>query len=134
MNELVESKQKRRVQTAASSLLPYSGQSTERCLEIVSRMVIDKVSHAVKNDPLICEFGDRLLERHGGDGSKDGHVSQKMRELGRFLLAAKSLDHKVQTLEDVLVPPKFSLAVAAAKKASGFTKSKYRYSTPSLAL
>lgn len=57
-----------------------------------------------------------------------------MRELGRFLLAAKSLDRKVQSLQDVLVPPKFSLAVAAAKKASGFTNSAHRHSTPSLAL
>ncbi|GLD71008.1 uncharacterized protein AKAME5_002232800 [Lates japonicus] len=97
-------------------------------------MVIDKVSHEVKNDPLICEFGDRLLEKHGDDRSKDGHVSQKMRELGRFLVAAKSLDYKVKMLQDVLVPPKFSLAVAAARKASGFTNSKYRYRTPSLAL
>lgn len=97
-------------------------------------MVIDKVSVEVKNDPLICEFGDRLLEKHGNDRTKDGDVSQKMRELGRFLLAAKSLDRKVQSLQDVLVPPKFSLAVAEAKKASGFTNSAHRYNTPSLAL
>lgn len=42
-------------------------------------MVFDKVSLQVKNDPLIGEFGDRLLEKYGGDRSKDGHVSQKMR-------------------------------------------------------
>lgn len=130
----LKSKKIRRVQRAASSLLPYRGQSSQRCSNIVSRMVIDKVSLEVRHDPLICEFGDRLLEKHGSDKSKDGHVSQKMRELGRFVLAAKSLDPKLTTLQDVLVPPKFSLAVAAAKKASGFTKSKYRYNTPSLAL
>lgn len=75
----VESKQRGRVQTAASSLLPCKGQSSQRCAEIVSRMVFDKVFLQVKNDPLICEFGDRLLEKYGGDRSKDGHVSQKMR-------------------------------------------------------
>lgn len=75
----VESKQRGRVQTAASSLLPCKGQSSQRCAEIVSRMVFDKVSLQVKNDPLIGEFGDRLLEKYGGDRSKDGHVSQKMR-------------------------------------------------------
>lgn len=130
----VLSKKKRRVQTAALCLVPYRGQLSKRCLEIVSRMVIDEVSHEVKNDPLICEFGDRLLGKHGRDRSKDGHVSQKMRELGRFVLAAKSLDKSVKTLQDVLVPPKFSLAVKAAKQAAGFTKSAYRYNTPSLAL
>lgn len=55
-------------------------------------------------------FGDRLPEKHGSDGSKDGHVSQKMRESGRFVLAAKSIDQKVQMLKDILVPPKFQLA------------------------
>ena len=89
-------------------------------------MIIDKVSIEVKNDPPICEFGDRLLEKHRNDQTKDGHVSQKMRELGRFLLAAKSMDRKVRSLQDVLVPPKFSLGVAAAKKV-------HRYNTPSLA-
>ena len=81
----VESKQRGRVQTAASSLLPCKGQSSQRCSEIVSRMVFDRVSLQVKNDPLICEFGKRLLEKYGGDRSKDSHVSQKMRELGRFV-------------------------------------------------
>ena len=97
-------------------------------------MLIDKVSLEVRNDPLICEFGDRLLEKHGSDRSKDGYVSQKMRELGRFVLAAKSIDQKVEMLKDVLVPPKFQLAVEAARKASGFTKSKHRYDTPSLGI
>ncbi|XP_041823315.1 uncharacterized protein LOC121628352 isoform X2 [Melanotaenia boesemani] len=129
-----EPKKKRRVQTAAVSLLPLRGQASQRCSDLICRMVVDKISTEVKNDPLICEYGDRLLEKHGNDRSKDGHVSQKMRELGRFMLAAKSLNSQVKTLQDVLVPPNFSLAVAASKKASGYTRTKYRYSTPSLAL
>lgn len=44
----VESKQRGRVQTAASSLLPCKGQSSQRCAEIVSRMVFDKVSPSKK--------------------------------------------------------------------------------------
>lgn len=86
------------------------------------------------DSPLKCEFGDSLLEKHGSDRAKDGHVGQKMRELGRFVLAAKSLDHKVRILQDILVPPKCRLAVEAAKKTYGITKSKYKYDTLSLAL
>ncbi|XP_029916232.1 uncharacterized protein LOC115370202 isoform X2 [Myripristis murdjan] len=134
MNDTVKFKQKRRVQTAASALIPFRGQASQRCSEVVNRMIIDDVSVQVKNDPLICEFGDRLLEKHGSDRSKDAYVSQKMRELGRFVQAAKSIDCKVKMLQDVLVPPKFSLAVQAAKKAAGFIKSNHRYDTPSLAL
>lgn len=130
----VKTKTKRRVQSAASSLLPCRGKMSGRCSNIVNKMMIDNVSLEVKNDPLICEYGDRLLEKHRSDPSKDGHVSQKMRELGRFVLAAKSINNNINILQDVLVPPNFNLAVQAAKKASGFTKSKYRHVTPSLAL
>ncbi|ROL50202.1 hypothetical protein DPX16_0471 [Anabarilius grahami] len=94
----------------------------------------DEVSLEVKSDTLICEYGHRLLEKHGSDPSKDGYVSQKMSELGRFVIAAKSLKPKVKNLTDILVPPMFKLAVDAAKKASGYTNSKYRYDRPSLAV
>lgn len=97
-------------------------------------MLHDEISLQVKSDSLICEYGDRLLEKHGSDPSKDGYVSQKMRELGRFVIAAKTLDAKVKNLQDILIPPMFQLAVDAAKKASGFTKSKFRYDRPSLAV
>ncbi|XP_053733868.1 uncharacterized protein LOC128766343 [Synchiropus splendidus] len=131
---IVESKRKRRIQSAASSLLPCRGQALQRCAEIVSRMFIDQVSHEVKSDPLICEFGVRLLEKYSSGRSKDAHVSQKMRELGRFVLSAKSINPKVKMLQDVLVPPHFKLAVQAAKQASGFMSAKYKYDPPSLAI
>lgn len=92
------------------------------------------MSLEVKSDALTCEYGDRLLEKHGNDPSKDGYVSQKMRELGRFVIAAKALNKTVKKLEDLLVPPMFKLAGDAAKKACGYTKSKYRYDRPSLAV
>lgn len=68
-------------------------------------------------------------------GSQDGsqrrydYVSQKLRELGRFLLAAKSLDSGIQKLQDLLAPGRLSLALTAARKASG-----YRWSRPPLAV
>lgn len=64
----------------------------------------------LKNHPLICELGDRLPEKHVSDPSRDSYVSQRMREVyGCCLLISKSL-------QDVLLPPKFSLAVAAVTK------------------
>lgn len=92
------------------------------------------MSLEVKSDALTCEYGDRLLEKHGNDPSKDGYVSQKMRELGRFVIAAKALNKTVKKLDDLLVPPMFKLAGDAAKKACGYTKSKYHYDRPSLAV
>ena len=129
-----KSSKRSRVQAAASCLIPKKGNATKRCSEIIDRMLYDDVSLEVKSDPLICEYGNRLLEKHGSDPSKDGYVSQKMRELGRFVIASKALNSNVKKLEDILVPPMFQLAVDAAKKASGYTKSQYRYDRPSLAV
>lgn len=68
-------------------------------------------------------------------GNQDGsqrrydYVSQKLRELGRFLLAAKSLDSGVQNLQDLLAPGRLALSLSAARKAAG-----YRWSRPPLAV
>lgn len=118
-----------RVQAAASRLLPISSGASESCSEVLHRMNQDHVSHQVKSDWLICKYGNKLMGNQDGSQRRYDYVSQKLRELGRFLLAAKSLDSSVQTLQDLLAPGRLSLALAAAHKASG-----YRWSRPPLAV
>lgn len=83
----------------------------------------------VKSDWLICKYGNKLMDTQDGNQRRYDYVSQKLRELGRLLLAAKSLNPGVQTLQDLLAPDKLSLTVAAARKASG-----YRWTCPPLAM
>ncbi|XP_039996157.1 uncharacterized protein LOC120797017 [Xiphias gladius] len=118
-----------RVQAAASRLLPISSGASESCSEVLHRMNQDHISHQVKSDWLICKYGNKLMGNQDGSQRRYDYVSQKLRELGRFLLAAKSLDSGIQTLQDVLAPGRLSLALAAARKASG-----YRWSRPPLAV
>ncbi|XP_023287191.1 uncharacterized protein LOC111673605 [Seriola lalandi dorsalis] len=118
-----------RVQAAASRLLPISSGASESCSEVLHRMNQDHISHQVKSDWLICKYGNKLMGNQDGSQKRYDYISQKLRELGRFLLAAKSLDSDVQTLQDVLAPGRLSLALAAARKASG-----YRWSRPPLAV
>ncbi|KAL7375783.1 hypothetical protein ABVT39_023857 [Epinephelus coioides] len=118
-----------RVQAAASRLLPISSGASESCSEVLHRMNQDHVSHQVKSDWLICKYGNKLMGNQDGSQRRYDYVSQKLRELGRFLLAAKSLDSDVHTLQDLLAPGRLSLALAAARKASG-----YRWSRPPLAV
>ncbi|XP_030266311.1 uncharacterized protein LOC115577569 isoform X2 [Sparus aurata] len=118
-----------RVQAAASRLLPISSGASESCSEVLHRMNQDHVSHQVKSDWLICKFGNKLMENQDGSQRRYDYVSQKLRELGRFLLAAKSLDSSVQTLHDLLAPGCLNLVLDAARKASG-----YRWSRPPLAV
>ncbi|XP_034021627.1 uncharacterized protein LOC117506240 isoform X2 [Thalassophryne amazonica] len=116
-----------RVQAAASRLLPISGGASESCSEILHRMNQDHISQQVKSDWLICKYGNKLMENKDGSPKRYDYVSQKLRDLGRFVLAARSLDSDVQNLHDILAPGKLSLALAAARKASG-----YRWSRPPL--
>ncbi|XP_074484513.1 uncharacterized protein LOC141763723 [Sebastes fasciatus] len=118
-----------RVQAAASRLLPISSGASESCSEVLHRMNQDHVSHQVKSDWLICKYGNQLMGNEEVSQRRYDYVSQKLRELGRFLLAARSLDSGVQTLQDLLAPGRLSLALAAARKASG-----YRWSRPPLAV
>ncbi|KAA8577375.1 hypothetical protein FQN60_002587, partial [Etheostoma spectabile] len=89
----------------------------------------DHVSHQVKSDWLICKYGNKLMGNQDGSQRRYDYVSQKLRELGRFVLAAKSLDSGVRTLQDLLAPNRLSMVLAAARKASG-----YRWSRPPLAV
>ncbi|XP_070711028.1 uncharacterized protein [Pempheris klunzingeri] len=118
-----------RVQAAASRLLPISSGASESCSEVLHRMNQDHVSHQVKSDWLICKYGNKLMGNQDGSQRRYDYVSQKLRELGRLLLAAKSLDSGIKTLQQLLAPAHLSLVLAAARKASG-----NRWSRPPLAL
>lgn len=123
----------KRVQAIASRSIPGTPAVSEGCKNIILNMHQDDVSTQVRSDPLICKYGEVMFELHGQDKSQHNYISQKMRELGRFMLAVKQLNPAVQRLVDVCIPTKFQLAISAAKKASGFDPSKSRYDTPSLA-
>uniref|UniRef100_A0A1A7X2E6 Uncharacterized protein n=1 Tax=Iconisemion striatum TaxID=60296 RepID=A0A1A7X2E6_9TELE len=118
-----------RVQAAASRLLPISSGASESCSEILHRMNQDTVSHQVKSDWLICKYGNKLMGNIDGGPKRYDYLSQKLRELGRLLLAAKSLDSDIQTLQNLLAPGRLSLVLSAAREASG-----YRWSRPPLSV
>ncbi|XP_029695858.1 uncharacterized protein isoform X3 [Takifugu rubripes] len=118
-----------RVQAEASRFLPISSGASESCSEVLHRMNVDDVSHQVKSDWLICKYGNKLMDTQDGNQRRYDYVSQKLRELGRLLLAAKTLNSSVQTLQDLLAPDRLGLTVAAARKASG-----YRWTCPPLAM
>ncbi|KAM9414359.1 uncharacterized protein KZ484_023550 [Pholidichthys leucotaenia] len=123
-------RKRNRVQAAASRLLPISSGASESCSEILHRMNQDNVSYEVKSDWLICKYGNKLMGNEDGGGQRRyDYVSQKLRELGKLLLAAKSLDSEVQSFQDLLTPGRLGLTMSAARKAAG-----YRWIRPPLVL
>ncbi|XP_034549117.1 M-phase phosphoprotein 8 isoform X2 [Notolabrus celidotus] len=120
------------VHSAASRLLPMSEFLTGGCEEIIHIMHQDEVSRHIRNDPLICKYGNALSAKYEHDKSQFAYIAQKMRELGRFVVAVKELDTSIKFLHEVCMPSKFQLAVEGAKKVSGFDPSSSKFKTVSL--
>lgn len=127
-----ERTEKSGVHSAASRLLPMSEFLTEGCKEIIHIMHQDDISKHIRNDPLICKYGNALSAKYDHDKSQFAYIAQKMRELGRFVLAVNELDKSVKYLHEVCIPSRFELAVEGAKKVSGFDPSSSKFKTVSL--
>ncbi|XP_028991933.1 M-phase phosphoprotein 8 isoform X2 [Betta splendens] len=118
--------------SAASRLLPMSEFLTEGCEEIIHIMHQDEISRHIRNDPLICKYGKALSVKYYHDKSQFAYIAQKMRELGRFILAVNELDSSVKFLHEICLPSKFELAVEGAKKVSGFDPTSSKFKSVSL--
>jgi hypothetical protein len=101
---------------------------------VLGKMKDDDVKLKIEGDSLIKEFGDRLLEKHGSDPQNYYYISQKLRELGRLLLAMKVVDSSIVTLEDCMLPANWNKLIAALHRVSGFITKTGMYTIPSLAL
>lgn len=117
---------------SVSQLYPVSEFLTKGCEEIIGIMHQDDISKHIRSDPLICSFGNVLSAKYENDKSQFAYIAQKMRELGRFVLAVNELDSSVKYLHEVCVPSRFELAVEGAKKVSGFDPSSSKFKTASL--
>lgn len=116
----------------APQLHPMSEYLTKGCEEIIGIMHQDDISKHIRSDPLICRFGNVLSAKYENDKSQFAYIAQKMRELGRFVLAVHELDSSVKYLHEVCIPSRFELAVEGAKKVSGFDPSSSKFKTASL--
>ncbi|KAM9488366.1 uncharacterized protein Hap1MRO34_005317 isoform 1-T1 [Clarias gariepinus] len=121
------------VQSHAARLLPIAS-SSNGCQSIINSMRQDDVSFYIRSDSLICKYGESLYAKHGRIKSRHQYISQRMRELGQFMLVAKEMDKTVRGLEDLCTPSKFNLVVSIAKRLTEFSPRKNEYGKPSKAV
>ncbi|KAF5899327.1 nucleoporin p54 isoform X1, partial [Clarias magur] len=121
------------VQSHAARLLPIAS-SSNGCQGIINGMRQDDVSFYIRSDSLICKYGESLYAKHGRMKSRHQYISQRMRELGQFMLVAKEMDKTVMGLEDLCTPSKFNLVVSIAKRLTEFSPRKNEYGKPSKAV
>ena len=124
---------KRSVQKASSQLIPIKD-SSEGVQKIIHSMMQDHVTSHIRGDEMICTYGNALFAKKGREQSQHRYISQKMRELGRFCLAAKEIDKSVKGLKDICDPTKFELAIKAASRVSNYSTVSTEYGKPSTAV
>ncbi|XP_038158589.1 M-phase phosphoprotein 8 isoform X1 [Cyprinodon tularosa] len=115
-----------------SDMLPMSEFLTGSCKEIIQIMHQDEISRHIQLDPLICKYGNTLSAKYDHDKSQFAYIGQKMRELGRFVLAVNELDKTVKYLHEICLPSRFELAVEGVKKVGGFNPASSKFKTVSL--
>lgn len=84
------------------------------------------------SDPLICTFAEDLLSRRTGPQVKYT-VSNRMRELGRLMIALQKING-VKNLRETLKPQFFHDLVTATKVISGYDEETKTFKTRSLPL
>lgn len=100
--------------------------------EIFSKMKADAITEAAVGDILIALFGEDLLKKNKKKRSLY-HLSNKLRECGKYLLEMKKLDLYPDMLS-TLKPEHFDNAVEATKKMSRFDVQRRTFGAASLAL
>jgi len=117
-NEIGE-KQKNVQANAQTLLMAFTSEDTKLVEEVFPRMSPDEISLVVKGDALIRAFGSRYLKCQ-----KEKHlisvVSNKMRELGRFLIEMRKSVKACQSLIDCLKPELFDNIISSTKSISGY--------------
>lgn len=83
-----------RVQKSSSQLLPVR-ESSDGVLNILHSTLQDHATSHIRTDEMICHYGVALYAKRGREESQHRYMAQKLRELGRFVLAAKEINKQV---------------------------------------
>ncbi|KAJ8369387.1 hypothetical protein SKAU_G00094150 [Synaphobranchus kaupii] len=79
------------------------------------------------------KLGEHFYNKHGADKSKYEYIRQKMPEMGRLVLQARTLG-KLKTIEDFFLPANFNHVVKAVKMTCGWNEDTSSFKIPSLSL
>lgn len=122
-----------KVHKSSSEHLPIR-ESSHEMQNFIHTMFQDEVTSQIIGDTMICKYGDALFARKGHEEPQHRYITQKMRELGRFVLAAKEIDKSVNCLKDLCDPTKLDLTIKAVRRVSNYSTSTTAYRTPSTAV
>ncbi|XP_041666279.1 uncharacterized protein LOC121524831 [Cheilinus undulatus] len=123
---------KTRIQTLCAFAEPAPPGFSDAYWKFLNDMNQDEIAIAVKKDRYLLEYGYRLFKKNERVISQHQHIRQKLRELGRLILAAKKVA-PAKTIKELIKPEKYVHVVTAARCLAGFSDETGKYKCPSLA-
>ncbi|XP_056441614.1 uncharacterized protein LOC130379052 isoform X2 [Gadus chalcogrammus] len=93
----------------------------------------DNITDMIRQEKYILKLGEHFYNKKGTDKSQHQYIRQKMREMGRLVLLAKTLG-KLKTIHDFFLPANFCRVVKAVKVVCGWSEDTSSFKIPSLAL
>ncbi|XP_052400971.1 uncharacterized protein LOC127948534 [Carassius gibelio] len=123
---------KNRVQSMCTYTGPVPSNMTKQLWGVISAMNPDPITDIIKNDRVITDIGQHLLNKGGLSDKNKQCVREKMRELGRLIHNARKVT-SLKTLEDCVNPKKYMETVKAVKYTCGYDSETDKFLIPSLA-
>lgn len=100
---------------------------------VLNKMERDDIFYIINNDNLIKQFGENLFQTANVDNNIHHYVSQKMRELGKFLQSMRTVTQKEKSLMTCFIPKEVSNVITAIKETAGYIGEQRKFKTPTLA-
>lgn len=111
---------------------PFSEKIPSAVWKMLVTMKQDEIAFVIQNDYLLIQLAQYLCEKYGNSQKKHENIRQKLREMGRLLLALH--EKSLFSFEGAINPKNFYKVVEAVKNMAGFDEKKQSYAKPSLAL
>lgn len=102
--------------------------------KILSRMKDDNILLAIRSDSVILQFGQIEFSLLQHDIRYRRTITDKIRELGRLVIALKELNPSVSKLHQIFQPNRYQLFADGVRKVAGFDPVTNTFKSPSLVL
>ena len=114
--------------------MPSADGLTDDMKSIISEMKSDDITFVASRDEVIMKVAEKMLQskRHKSSGRK--YVKDKIREMSRFLKAAREHSSQITGMESCIDPAKFPTIISITRKLCEYNAADNTYKIPSLAL
>lgn len=113
--------------------LPKPKKVSEAVWKIACEMNQDEISMVVQSERDILHLGESLYNSRKPHERRNDYIRQKMREMARLLLAART-ETPLKVTEDLVLPSNFPHVLQAVRAVAGYDLESNIFKIPSLAL